>query len=100
MRYLEHRPNYFSGYEQKEVQFTALDELLKTETVVGSFAKAPDLIKLSLSPRQDLCGIPYEYRHLMAEMVDGTHWVTGFIFGTDDELAILGLPTWEGRKNG
>ena len=95
MKYIEHRPDYFSGYERKETLFTTLDELLATDTVIGRFAKAPDLICLSLAQRRSVFGIHLEYRLLMADMADNSHWVTGYVFGSDEELNTLGLPVWE-----
>jgi hypothetical protein len=95
MKYMEHRPDCFSGYERRETIFTTLDELLATDTVVGRFAQAPDLVCLSLAERRSVLGIPCEYRLLMADMADKTHWVTGYLFGNDEELKTLGLPVWE-----
>lgn len=95
MKYREHIPGYMdTGFDPKEVEFKTLEELLKTDTVVARFASGEDLKTLALSEVGSLFGKKLDYCHLMADMVDGRHWVTGYVFGTDEELASLNLPKW------
>ena len=97
MIYKEHRPNYFRGFEQKELEFASIDDLLKTDCVASMFATHIKFLRFSLSfPEKfhPLSDLP-EFYYLMAEQIDGEFWVTGYIYGTKEEVESLNLPEWE-----
>jgi len=99
MQYVEHVPDYIeTGEEKKKITFTTLDELLVSDTVAGRFAKGlgKDVERFSIDRYPKFCIHPFiDQYFLMAEMVDGKHWVTGFIFATDEEIKSLNLPQWQ-----
>ena len=110
----QHRPAYYTGYENKTVEFNSLEELLKIE-FVDNFKKAynkpfPENISAGMVDLmdygQDNAGF---YRFsiskrfngetiLMAEYKQGKEWwVVGYI--TNDEKGITNsLPVWEAKK--
>jgi hypothetical protein len=96
MEYKEHRPAYFSGFDQQKLVFKTLSDLFDSDTVVGNFAKSEDIVRFSFSPyidiSSDLKGL------IMAEMKNGEYWVTGYLYGSDEEIKALGLPLWKCRS--
>lgn len=88
MIYEEYRPAFFSGYEEETMEFTTIEELEKSDLVVGSFMRDNPLFsRLSITGKM-----------LMAEMTDGTHWVVGYLKGSEEEIASLNLPEWVKRS--
>ena len=105
----QHRPAYFTGYENQTVEFNSLEELLKIE-FVDNFKKTfnkplPVIEGVSVSPHlmdygQDNDGF-HQFsisesngKKLMAEYRKGKEWwVVGYI--TDEKGITNTLPKWE-----
>jgi len=84
MKYKERRPNYFTGWENGQWDVDSFEKLAKTDSVAGRFTRSEKFLRFSWSN-----GYTDEYPYsLMAEMTDGTFWVTGYI---SDKLD---LPHW------
>jgi hypothetical protein len=97
MRYKEHRPNYVTGYEAKEIEFTSLDELKNSDMVVGRFFKGDRFYRFTLGGQSYQPALPAPdgfQGYLMAEMKCGDYWVAGYLYGTDAEIKALNLPKW------
>lgn len=80
----QHIPNWISGYENQEVEFEGLDDLLAIEFVNG-FKERGDFYRFSIDPA------PFDNKHLlMAEYRDGKEWwVVGYLNEKVD------LPKWK-----
>lgn len=91
----QHRPAYFSGFDNEEKSFSSLEELLNIE-FVNSFKLLPNG---ELNPDFHQYSISKEQSHipngciLMAEYKKGLEWwVIGYI--NDNEI-IKELPIWK-----
>lgn len=91
----QHRPAYFSGFENETKDFTSLEELLNIDWV-DKFRKLPngdidpDFCQYSTKKHSDLKG--YEYV-LMAEYKNGySSYVIGYM---NENEVIKELPVWE-----
>lgn len=74
----QHRPAFFEGFENENVPFDTLEELLKISWV-ANFAKSLAFHRFSVSDN-----------HLMAEYHDGREWwVVGFLKNPVDGLPKL-----------
>lgn len=83
----QHRPAFFSGFENEVVSFDTLEELLAIP-FVANFAQDMDHPFHRFS-------IDGDGRTLMAEYDDGyVWWVVGFI----DDASGLDLPMWQPRR--
>ena len=100
MIYKEHRPGYVTGYKQKVIEFKTLDDIKTSDTVAGRFFNASEFDYFALGGQTYQAALPAPdgfQGYLMAEMKDGSHWVTGYLHGTDEEIKSLNLPEWKRR---
>jgi hypothetical protein len=82
MKIIQYRPNYYSGYENKEVEFSTLEELLNISWV-KSFSDDEYFYRYSCSDG-----------YLMAECNKGYDW---HVIGSLSCPSISGLPKWKAR---
>jgi hypothetical protein len=102
MKLKERRPNYFSGYEDKEYEFQTLEELLeipwvktkKRDDHVGFRYVFNEEWKPSCNPsnRYPNTGLMVEYWCPKEEK--DYFWMVGWIWCTEEEYKELGLPVW------
>ena len=92
-RILQHYPNFVSGYESQEVEYSSLQELLAID-FVNKFKLTfndnvdPDFYRYSRSEKVEHW--KGDHYLLMAEYKNGTEWwVVGFIFDDDDIITQL-----------
>jgi hypothetical protein len=96
MKYKEHRPNYFSGFKDKELEFLTIADLLKADVVASRFASEDNFERFSFSPQMDYRNEGF-LGYLMAEQKGGKFLVSGYLYGERSELEKLNLPTWESK---
>jgi hypothetical protein len=83
MKITQYRPSYYSGYDNKEVEFNTLDELLNISWV-KSFSDDESFYRYSCSD-----GL------LMAECNKGYDW---HVIGSLDCPFVSGLPKWKAKE--
>jgi hypothetical protein len=81
MKIKQYRPNYYSGFEEEEVEFNSVDELLNISWV-KKFSDDNSFYRYSIS---DEC--------LMAECNNGYDW---YVIGMLD-TPFSGLPKWKAK---
>ena len=83
MKITQYRPSYYSGYDNEEVNFNTLDELLNISWV-KRFSDDEDFYRYSCSD-----GL------LMAECNKGYDW---HVIGSLDCPFVSGLPKWKAKE--
>lgn len=81
MKIKQYRPNYYSGFENEEVEFNSVDELLNISWV-KSFSEDKSFYRYSISDE-----------HLMVECNNGYDW---YVIGMLD-APFNGLPKWKAK---
>jgi len=79
-RIIQHRPAYFSGFENEEHEFETISELLNID-FVKNFSDSKDFYKYSFEP---------DRLYLVAEYKEGKEW---WVVGRLDKP--VELPAWE-----
>jgi hypothetical protein len=96
IKYRQHRPTFFEGFENLEGEVANLEELLKLEFITN-FTQTPGFHRFSRGTEVDSPEHHGILCTLMAEYQGGYEWwVVAYLWpGTAEELA--GLPRWEAK---
>jgi len=95
MKYKEYRPNFVTGYKDLEFEFHTMDDLLSKECVATNFSKGDTFDHFSLSVTEFTHLMKDKILSLMAMTKDGKWYVTGYLEGTEEEIAALRLPPFK-----
>jgi hypothetical protein len=96
IKYRQHRPTFFEGFENLEGEVADLEELLKIE-FIANFTTGPGFYRFSRGSEVDS---PEQYGllcTLMAEYKEGFEWWVVAYLWPEKAEELAGLPKWEAK---
>lgn len=88
MKFQSRKPNYMTGFDEPPTYFETKEQLLKDPQLVR-FATSHRFVRFAVGEALSSCG-PWKCT-IMADMIDGTFWCTGYC---DSELPEDWFPKW------